>query len=77
MNYDQLTSHFGGPTKAAEALGLDDRRAVAAWKDRRIPSKWQMKAQAITNGVLKADKEAQTDAAEMAGYVEQVKGLAA
>jgi len=66
MDYDQLVTHFGGPTKAAEALGLEDRRAVATWKARRIPTKWQIKAEAISGGALKADQEARDEAAEIA-----------
>lgn len=66
MNYEHLVKHFGGPTKAAEALGLEDRRAVGTWKGRRIPSKWQIKAEVISNGELKADREAHREAEEFA-----------
>jgi hypothetical protein len=77
MDYAQLVVHFGGLTKAADALGID-RRMVDAWKKRRIPSKWQMKAETLSGGVLKADQEAQDEAAEIAGYVaEQEKRAAA
>lgn len=66
MTYDQLCEFFDGPTKAAEALGLEDRRQVATWKGRRIPSKWQIKAENISGGKLKADREAREEAAEIA-----------
>ena len=65
MNYQKLCDFFGGPTKAAEALGIDGRQTVAAWKNRRIPSKWQIKAQSVSKGALKADQEAHAEAAEI------------
>jgi hypothetical protein len=68
MHYEDLVGHFGGLSKAASALDLD-RRAVNAWSKRRIPSKWQMKAEAITDGKLRADDEARAEATEMASYV--------
>lgn len=77
MNYEQLVGHFGGPTKAADALGIEDRRTVHAWKERRIPSKWQMKAQVISEGKLQADEEAKNEAAEIAGYVAESEKRAA
>lgn len=78
MNYDQLVAHFDGPTKAAQALGLEDRRQVATWNGRRIPSKWQIKAENLSNGALKADKEARAEAAEIArDFAESEKRAAA
>jgi hypothetical protein len=77
MDYEQLCAFFDGPTKAAEALGLDDRRQVATWNGRRIPSKWQIKAEAISHGKLKADKEARDEAAEIARHVAQIEKRAA
>lgn len=78
MNYDQLVAFFDGPTKAAEALGLEDRRQVATWKGRRIPSKWQIKAENISDGKLKADREAKEEAAEIArDFAESEKRAAA
>ena len=78
MDYEQLVAHFGGPTKAAEALGLEDRRAVATWKNRRIPSKWQIKAENVSNGALQADQEARDEAAEIArDFAESEKRAAA
>lgn len=70
MNYKELVGHFGGPTKAAQVLGLSLKQTVHAWKGRaRIPSKWQLKAEALSRGRLKADRQAHQDAAELAGYV--------
>lgn len=66
MDYEQLCDFFGGPTKAAEALGMEDRRQVATWKGRRIPSKWQIKAENKSGGKLKADRDAREEAAEIA-----------
>lgn len=77
MQYDELVAHFGGLSKAAAALELD-RRAVNAWSKRRIPSKWQMKAESVTDGKLRADDEARAEATEMASYiVSQEKRVAA
>jgi hypothetical protein len=67
MTYTQLVAHFGGLTKAADALGLD-RRHVWNWSDRRIPSKWQVKAEHITNRKLKADPQSKADAAAFLEY---------
>jgi hypothetical protein len=78
MTYEQLVAFFDGPTKAAEALGLKDRRQVATWIGRRIPSKWQIKAENISDGKLRADKEARDEAAEIArDFAESEKRAAA
>jgi hypothetical protein len=71
VNYKELVGHFGGPTKAAQVLGLELKQTVHAWgqQGRRIPSKWQLKAEALSRGKLKADRQAHQDAAELAGYV--------
>lgn len=69
MTYDQLIGHYGALHKVAEALGLD-RRTVHAWKNkRRIPSKWQVRAQTDSAGKLRADKEARADAAEFVAFM--------
>lgn len=69
MNYSQVERHYGGPSKAAQALGLQ-RQTVHAWKSRkRIPSRWQIKLEALTG--LKADKEARREAAELASWVKR------
>lgn len=70
MTYEQLVAHFGGPTKAGDALGLD-RRHVFNWKDRRIPSKWQMKAEMVSRNKLRADRPARKEATEFASYMER------
>lgn len=70
MKYKQLVRHFGGLSKSAQALGLN-RQTVHAWGVRdRIPGKWQMKAQALSGGALRADHEAKREALEMASYVD-------
>lgn len=66
MTYTQLVDFFGGLSKAAEALGIDDRRTVHAWSTRRIPSNWQIKAEALSHGKLKADADAKRETAEIA-----------
>lgn len=60
---------FGGPSKAAQALGIESRQTVDSWRARRIPSKWQMKAENISGGKLRADREARKEAEEMASYL--------
>ena len=67
MTYSQLVAHFGGLSKAAEALGID-RRHVFNWSERRIPSKWQVKAEHVTGGKLGADRQARDDAAAFLEY---------
>jgi hypothetical protein len=76
MRYEDLIGHFGGLTKAAEALGLD-RRVVHAWRKRRIPSRWQLKAESLSDGVLRADDEARDEAVEYASYAERLRRVAA
>ena len=68
MNYEDLISHFETPSKAARAIDVD-RRLVDAWKDRRIPSKHQMKAEHLSEGMLKADDQAHSEARELASYL--------
>lgn len=78
MDYEQLVGFFGGPTKTADALGIEDRRTVHAWKTRRIPSKWQVKAETLSNGQVIADDEARAEAHEMAALVaERARQVAA
>lgn len=66
MNYQQLAAHFGGPTKAAEALGIEDRQTVHGWSRRGIPAKWQVKVEVITDGKLRADKASRREISEIA-----------
>lgn len=64
MLYDDVVGHFGTPSEAARALGVD-RRLVNDWKKRRIPSKHQLKAQLESGGKLQPDDEALKDAEEL------------
>lgn len=64
MVYEDLIGHFGAPSDAAKALGVD-RRLVDGWKKRRIPTKHQLKAQSLSSGELTPDVEAQRDAEEL------------
>lgn len=58
MRYKELVAHFDGVTEAAKALDLD-KQVVHAWGVRgRIPSRWQMKAARLSNGLLKPDRKA-------------------
>ena len=71
MNYKQMVAHFGGLSKAAKALGLK-RQTVHMWAGRgRIPTRWQIKAVAKSEGRLKADRQARAEALEMVTYVAQ------
>lgn len=71
MRYKELVGHWGGPSKIGELLGLD-RQTVHAWGYRpRIPSKWQLKAEVLSNGALKADRKSREDAQELAAYVDR------
>lgn len=72
MNYKQVLAHFGGLSKAAQALGVE-RQNVHNWGARgRIPSRWQLKAERISCGRLKADAASKRDALDMAQYVFKV-----
>jgi predicted transcriptional regulator len=53
MRKADVIAHFGTQTAAAKALGVT-KSAVNQWKDDRpIPLNCAIKAQAISNGVLK------------------------
>jgi len=74
MKYQDLVGHFGGLSKAAQVLGLS-RQTVHAWKTRkRIPARWQVKAEAMTDGQLRADTASRREAYEMASYVNGARG---
>ena len=57
MTIDQLIKHFGSQIKVAHALGCS-QPCVSNWKTRgKVPALQQLKAQSITEGKLKADRE--------------------
>lgn len=69
MKYEQLVGHFGGLTKAAQALGLK-RQTVHAWGIRkRIPSRWQMRIAALTGGELSVDRATRKEAQALAEFI--------
>ena len=70
MKYDQLDRHFGGPQKIATALGIKSRQTVHSWKSIGVPAKWQLKAERLSGGKLRADREARREAAEFSAYWE-------
>jgi hypothetical protein len=76
MLYDDLIGHFGTPSDAARALGVD-RRQVNDWKKRRIPTKHQLKAQQESNAKLVPDEEALREAAELKAILMQPESKAA
>lgn len=67
MTYNQIVDHYGGLSKAAQALGFSKQR-IFAWKQIRIPSDVQFEIAAATG--LKADRQAYKDAAKIAAYVQ-------
>lgn len=69
MLYDDLVGHFGAPSDAAKALGVD-RRLVDGWKKRRIPTKHQLKAEVLSEGKLTPDDEAKREAEEMSALLQ-------
>jgi hypothetical protein len=70
MKYNELVACWGSLTSASKALGIKNIQTVHAWKDRkRIPTRWQLKATALSGGRLKPDRQARRDAAELAAYV--------
>ena len=55
MLYDELLQHFGGLTRAAEALGYR-KQTIHSWKVRgSIPFDHQYRIQMKTRGRLRAD----------------------
>lgn len=67
MNYRQVIKHYGGPTKLAQVLGLKHKQTVHNWsKMDRIPSRWQIKLEALTG--LKADAIARREADEFLAF---------
>jgi len=69
MKYDDVLSHFGTPSDAGRALGVD-RRLVDGWKKRRIPTKHQLKAQQLSGGKLTPDDEAKKEAEELSALLQ-------
>lgn len=70
MNYKQVEKYYGGATKIAQALGLKHKQTAHNWQYlRRIPSRWQIKLEALTG--LKADKEARREAADLASWIKR------
>jgi hypothetical protein len=70
MTFEQILQHYGGLSKAAKALGLK-RQTVNAWRHMsRVPTRWQLKVQAEAESRrLRADKDAMSEARQMAAYV--------
>jgi len=65
MNYKQVVAHFGGLTKAAQALGVK-RQNVHNWGARRkIPAVWQVRLENMSSGKLRADDGAKRQVAEL------------
>ena len=69
MEYKQLIQHFGGQTKTGKALGTS-KQTVHGWGARkRIPPNWQLKAEALSRGKLKADPDARRQAIELTSWI--------
>ena len=75
MNYNELVKHYGGLTKAAQALGFKNKQTVHAWKERRrIPTRWQLLIESETG--LRADQQARDEALElMTFYMRGRRGI--
>jgi DNA-binding transcriptional regulator Cro len=55
MTYADLIAHYGTPSAAAAARGID-RQRVNGWRIRdRIPIEDQIEYEVLTNGALRAD----------------------
>ena len=55
MTYDELIAHYGTPSAAAAARGID-RQRVFGWKNRdRIPTDDQLEYEVLSAGALRAD----------------------
>ena len=65
MTYNQIVEHYGGLSKAAQALGFS-RQRMHAWKQIRIPSDVQLQIASLTG--LQPDRKAYQHAAQVASY---------
>jgi len=55
MTHHDLVKHYGTGTKAAKALGVD-QRTISVWRVRGIPVPRQYQIQIATRGALKVPK---------------------
>lgn len=62
MKIQDLITHYGTQSAAAKAVGYT-RQAVNRWRKAGIPMPIQCMYEIRTNGALKADKQAEREAA--------------
>lgn len=55
MRYADLFKKFGSHAGIAKALGIKHRQTTHKWKAAGIPLEYQLRAEAVTRGELKAD----------------------
>lgn len=65
MDFNDVKQHFGSIAKAAQKLGVH-RQAVYEWAKRGIPEGQQYKIEVLTEGALKAERDAPADPAAQA-----------
>ena len=68
MDARQIEKHFGGLSEAARALDTS-RQVVYGWREKGVPDEWQLKAEKVSGGVLKASKKAREFALRIASYL--------
>lgn len=62
MTYDQLISHYGSGTRAAEAIGVT-HQYVYQWRRTGIPWQYQCVIEVVSGQALLADKRPESSAA--------------
>lgn len=69
MDARQIEKHFGGLSKAANALETT-RQVVYGWREKGVPDEWQLKAEKVSGGMLKATKKAREFGQRIASYLQ-------
>jgi hypothetical protein len=69
MDAKQIERHFGGLSEAARALETS-RQVVYGWREKGVPDDWQLKAEYVSGGALKASKKAREFGLRIASYLQ-------
>lgn len=69
MEAKQIEKHFGGLSEAARALGTS-RQVVYGWRKKGVPHDWQLKAEKVSGGSLRASKQAREFGQRIASYLQ-------
>lgn len=69
MDARQIEKHFDGLSEAARALGTT-RQVVYGWREGGVPDEWQLKAEKVSGGLLRASKKAREFGLRIASYLQ-------